>query len=85
MFLFYGSQFLDGAQLSGQEPLFAEIGEGRPIRLVFGSAGNGEFLVTIVEMLRQLFDNLPFARGRQAQTGEAAGDFDAPVRHVQAP
>ena len=66
----------------GFEASAAELGP-RGLRRVFGRrALRHELLPSILEVLRQFFDDLALAHRRQAQRLEAWTDVRLPVRHV---
>ena len=53
--------------------------ESKAARLCFAGAGIPQLLIALVEMLRELFDDLRFAGGTQSQRGESRSQVDGPI------
>jgi hypothetical protein len=58
----------------------AQLFERESARVGLADAGIAELLIPLVEVLRQLFDDLGFASRAQSQRGEARSQLCAPVR-----
>src|SRR5262249_27978262 len=68
-----------------REARAAELGQGDARRLVRPVPAREELTPAIVEMLRQLLDDLGLARRRDRERRQACADAQGPVRHVPLP
>ena len=59
--------------------MIAQFRQGPAARLLFWGAARGQLADTIVEMLRELFDDLRFALRAEGQRAEAAANILRPT------
>ena len=64
-----------------RESRLEQLGDGEPLGLGVAGAAGAQLLVPLVEVLRQLVDDLGLARRPQPQRGQPRPQVLAPVRH----
>ena len=79
-----GDLSLHSSQLARQPAAFAQLCKRRTRGFRFRRPAGPQLLIPVIEMLRQLLDDLRLARRLQCELRQPLSDLSFPVRHARA-